>query len=564
MRRTKKRSLERFFVPTVRQNTTDPVHDGRDVWPYVAIRRQYKSMGKKRIMQAHLQDPFFAQNDGLRRIKKTQVFPQVLPIFSYFAGLLFAVHGVCACCHYSCGLSLLLLMLYDFRFFKVATFCFDVCFAHSWLSLDELQEVVTGNGFHFTGVDYYNKLIDSLLAMNVTPLVTLYHFDMPQAIEDQGGWYSEKTAEVFEQYAKFCYSTFGDRVKLWITINEPYIVAKLGYEQGLIAPGKEEPGFGAYRSAHNMIKAHAKAWHAYNNFFKEKQKGLVSIALNSDWAEPFDPNCSDDREACERYLKFYLDWFAKPIFVDGDYPAVMKSEISKKSKEGLTTSRLPEFTDGEKNMIKGTADFFCLNYYTTRKVKPISTNQSGPSYDSDMGGEGIKDPQWPIAGVEWLAVVPWGLRRLLAYIKALPYAKPWLPIVQRLQFKTLTMTYKGMHNLSPPYICDMVSRYIRTRNLRSSQDLLLCSPLISSSHIRIQDFSRASPILWNSLPHHIRLLPTIESFKNNLKTHLFQQAYSLQDPQPTEPPHNQLYPLLVYLHPSPADCQYEFIDTKHD
>ncbi|CAJ0938940.1 unnamed protein product [Ranitomeya imitator] len=70
MRRTKKRFIERFFVPTVRQNTTDPVHDGRDVWPSVTIRRQYKSMGKKRILRAHLQDPFLVQNDGLRRNAK--------------------------------------------------------------------------------------------------------------------------------------------------------------------------------------------------------------------------------------------------------------------------------------------------------------------------------------------------------------------------------------------------------------------------------------------------------------------------------------------------------------
>ncbi|CAJ0957270.1 unnamed protein product, partial [Ranitomeya imitator] len=104
----------------------------------------------------------------------------------------------------------------------------------------------------------------------------------------------------------------------------------------------------------------------------------------------------------------------------------------------------------------------------------------------------------------------------------------WLPIAQRLQFKTLTLTYKAIHNLSPPYICDMVSRYLPTRDLRSSQDLLLYSPLISSSHNRIQDFSRASPILWNSLPQHIRLAPTIETFKKNLKPHLFRQAYSLQ------------------------------------
>ncbi|CAJ0963141.1 unnamed protein product, partial [Ranitomeya imitator] len=89
------------------------------------------------------------------------------------------------------------------------------------------------------------------------------------------------------------------------------------------------------------------------------------------------------------------------------------------------------------------------------------------------------------------------------------------------------MTYKAIHNLSPPYICDLVSRYFPARNLRSSQDLLLYSPPISSSHNRIQDFSRASPLLWNSLPQHIRLSPTIETFKKNLKTHLFRQAYNL-------------------------------------
>ncbi|CAJ0950736.1 unnamed protein product [Ranitomeya imitator] len=73
------------------------------------------------------------------------------------------------------------------------------------------------------------------------------------------------------------------------------------------------------------------------------------------------------------------------------------------------------------------------------------------------------------------------------------YTLHWHPIAQRLQFKTLTMTYKAIHNMSPPYICDLVSRYLPTRNLRSYQDLLLYSPLISSSHNRIQDFSRASP-----------------------------------------------------------------------
>ncbi|XP_075050832.1 cytosolic beta-glucosidase-like [Mixophyes fleayi] len=288
-------------------------------------------------------------------------------------------------------------------------------FSLSWSRL--LPDGTTGF-INQKGVNYYNKLIDSLLEMKVTPLVTLYHFDTPQAIEDQGGWNSENTVAIFEQYAKFCYSTFGDRVKLWITINEPHVVSKFSYEEGLFAPGNKELGFGAYRSAHNMLKAHAKAWHAYNNFFRDKQKGFVSIALNSDWAEPLDPNSLADKEATERYLTFNLQWFAKPIFIDGDYPTVMKSEISRKSKEeGLTTSRLPEFTNEEKTMIKGTADFFCLNYYTTRKIRPLTSTVSEPSFNSDMGAEGIKDPEWPESGVEWLCVVPWGLRKLLAYIK---------------------------------------------------------------------------------------------------------------------------------------------------
>ncbi|CAJ0918399.1 unnamed protein product [Ranitomeya imitator] len=104
----------------------------------------------------------------------------------------------------------------------------------------------------------------------------------------------------------------------------------------------------------------------------------------------------------------------------------------------------------------------------------------------------------------------------------------YVRVTRRLHYKTLTMTYKAIHNLSPPYICDLVSRYLPTRNLRSSQDLLLYSPLISSSHNRIQDFSRVSPLLWNPLPQDIRLSPTIETFKKNLKTHLFRQAYNLQ------------------------------------
>ncbi|KAJ6659401.1 hypothetical protein lerEdw1_019133 [Lerista edwardsae] len=271
----------------------------------------------------------------------------------------------------------------------------------------------------FLGVDYYDKVIDSLLASGVAPVVTLFHFDLPQCLEDQGGWQSDAVVKAFDNYAQFCFRTFGDRVKLWITINEPYVLAELGYEKGVMAPGIKEPGTGAYLAAHNLIRAHATAWHSYDTLFRAKQSGFVSIALNSDWAEPFNPADPADQEAAKRHMAFCLDWFATPIFLDGDYPAIMKSQISAVSKrQGCLSSRLPEFTKEEKIMIKGTTDFFSLNYYTTRRIKHQDTTHDQPSMTADKEAEQVTDPSWPVAtGSSWLAVVPWGLRRLLKYIK---------------------------------------------------------------------------------------------------------------------------------------------------
>lgn len=157
-----------------------------------------------------------------------------------------------------------------------------------------------------TGVQYYNKVIDDLLTSNVSPMVTLYHFDLPQALQDQGGWKSPGIASLFDNYAQFCFQTFGDRVKLWITINEPQVCAKLGHEDGIHAPGLKEKGTAAYLVGHNMLRAHAMAWHSYNSRYRSEQKGAVSIALNSDWCEPLNQGCPKDIAATERDLAFKL------------------------------------------------------------------------------------------------------------------------------------------------------------------------------------------------------------------------------------------------------------------
>ncbi|XP_006629933.1 cytosolic beta-glucosidase [Lepisosteus oculatus] len=296
----------------------------------------------------------------------------------------------------------------------------EIGLTHYRLSLSWSRLLPDGTTHHINqkGVDYYNKIVNDLLANNVTPMVTLYHFDLPQALQDKDGWKSEQIVDVFDNYAKFCFSTFGDRVKLWLTLNEPYVCATLGYEDGSFAPGVKDPGQSVYQVGHNMLKAHAKAWHSYNTFFRQEQKGLVSLALNSDWAEHCDPNNPEDVAATERYMAFMLDWFANPVFVNGDYPIIMKAQIEARSKmQGFPRSRLPEFTEEEKHRIKGTADFFALNYYTSRKVKFSKSPPDKVSFETDLEAEGKKDPSWPISGVSWLAVVPWGLRKLLKYIK---------------------------------------------------------------------------------------------------------------------------------------------------
>uniref|UniRef100_A0A3P9HUI2 Glucosidase, beta, acid 3 (gene/pseudogene) n=1 Tax=Oryzias latipes TaxID=8090 RepID=A0A3P9HUI2_ORYLA len=291
---------------------------------------------------------------------------------------------------------------------------------HYRLSLSWARLLPDGTTRHVNqkGVQYYNKVIDDLLACNVSPMVTLYHFDLPQALQDRGGWLSPTIATLFDDYAKFCFQTFGDRVRLWITINEPYVCAKLGHEDGIHAPGLKEKGTSAYVVGHNMLRAHAMAWHSYDSGYRAEQRGAVSLALNSDWFEPLDGDCSEDAAAAERELSFTLGWFAWPVFVTGDYPEMMRYAIdAQSSRLGYAgASRLPKFSEDDPAVL-GTADFFALNYYTSRKVKAGRGREETLSMKCDRDADNVLDPSWPVCGVSWLAVVPHGLRKLLQYIK---------------------------------------------------------------------------------------------------------------------------------------------------
>lgn len=266
------------------------------------------------------------------------------------------------------------------------------------------------------GVDYYNRLIDGLVESNIFPMVTLFHWDLPQALQDIGGWEDASLIELFNSYADFCFQTFGDRVKFWMTFNEPMYQAWLGYGSGDFPPNVKDPGWAPYRIGHALIKAHARVYHTYDEKYRQKQKGVISLSLSAHWAEPKSPEVPRDVEAADRMLQFSLGWFAHPIFRNGDYPEAMKWKVGNRSElQHLATSRLPRFTEEEKRYVRATADVFCLNTYSSRIVRYTTPRLNPPSYQDDQETIEEEDPSWPSTALNRAA--PWGMRRLLNWIK---------------------------------------------------------------------------------------------------------------------------------------------------
>ncbi|XP_056648737.1 myrosinase 1-like [Diorhabda sublineata] len=255
------------------------------------------------------------------------------------------------------------------------------------------------------GVGYYKNLIAELKANNIEPLITIIHGDLPQVLDDIGGYYSPSFPDWITDFARVAFKEFGDDVKYWFTFNEPYEVC--------IWDGAEK----AYNCAANLLKAHAKIWHMYNEEFRATQQGKLSMVLNLNWYEP-ETNSTEDITAAETMLQFSWGFFAHPLYY-GDWPEIMKTRIAYRSKlEGYNQSRLPEFTAEEIEYIKGTNDFFSLNTYTTSMVRAIPEPEIGqPDTTKDTGVYTYQPDDWPSAASPWLKIVPWGIRKLLKWLK---------------------------------------------------------------------------------------------------------------------------------------------------
>lgn len=216
------------------------------------------------------------------------------------------------------------------------------------------------------GIAHYNSLIDQVLAAGLTPLVTLYHWDLPLGLQrEYGGWLSSRVEADFAAYADLCFALFGDRVKKWATLNEPWTAALHGYVTGVFAPGRcsdrarcseGNSSTEGYLAAHHMLLAHAAAVQLYRANYQEAQRGLIGIVLNQDFAVPLRPDNPNDVAAAQRRNEFAQGWFADPLTF-GRYPQSMVD---------LVGARLPQFTADEQLLLAGSYDFMGLNHYSSK------------------------------------------------------------------------------------------------------------------------------------------------------------------------------------------------------
>ncbi|CAL1403835.1 unnamed protein product [Linum trigynum] len=288
-------------------------------------------------------------------------------------------------------------------------------------------------GVNQLGVKFYNDLINELISNGIKPFVTLLHFDPPQALEDEyGGLLSPTFVDDFVVYADFCFETFGDRVKKWVTINEPNSYTMNAYDFGKFAPGRCSGWMGnnctgtatgggdsstePYVVGHHFLLAHATTVKLYRKKYQARQKGEIGITIATHWFEPKYRSIPSSQVAASRALDFLFGWLVHPITY-GEYPKSMRSMVG---------DRLPKFTDEQSEMLKGSIDFLGLNYYTMNYAENtppqlLAAATTNPSYSTDsravLSTEKDGIPIGTPTALDWLFICPKGFQKLLLHIK---------------------------------------------------------------------------------------------------------------------------------------------------
>ncbi|RMF82564.1 MAG: glycosyl hydrolase family protein, partial [Planctomycetota bacterium] len=245
------------------------------------------------------------------------------------------------------------------------------------------------------GLDFYDRLIDELLAAGIQPLITLYHWDLPAALQHElSGWACDDLPEIFADYADAMFGRYADRVKFWLTLNEPWVVVDAGYFHGTHAPGVRDRALG-YRVGHNLLRAHAYAVERFRA--RTRDDGAISFALNTTYSFP-DRDIPADHEAAQRAMLAFGGWFADPAHF-GDYPTVLRERLG---------DLLPRFSERDASLLRGSMDFIALNYYTSDRIR------HAPG-DGPLEIRHVPMPHVPKTEMDW-PILPSGLYHLLRWL----------------------------------------------------------------------------------------------------------------------------------------------------
>jgi beta-glucosidase len=238
------------------------------------------------------------------------------------------------------------------------------------------------------GLDFYDRLVEALLEKNIKPYATLYHWDLPQALEDRGGWYSRDTVAAFELYAEAVLRRLGDRVEAWITLNEPWVQAWHGYANGVHAPGRNDGPGGAVKAGHHLLLAHGRGMEVIRSLVKGCPAG---ITLDFSPIYPASDSAADLR-AVDRADAVKNRWFLEPV-VRGSYPNTAPDLLE----------HLPDAFENDLAVISVPIDFLGVNYYS----RAVVAADPATGMDQPVHVEGVArtDSGWE--------VFPDGLRVLL-------------------------------------------------------------------------------------------------------------------------------------------------------
>jgi beta-glucosidase len=247
------------------------------------------------------------------------------------------------------------------------------------------------------GIDFYRRLCEGLRERGIVPMATLYHWDLPQAVHDDGGWASRDTAFRFAEYADIAYEALGDLVDSWLTQNEPWVTAFEGYGYGTKAPGEQDWPT-ALGVAHHLLLSHGLAVRAFRG--RRGWKGEIGIALNLTPAYPLN-GTAEDRAAAQLMDGFHNRWFLDPV-LRGGYPVDMVDDLERRF------GPLEAIRPGDLETIAEPIDFLGVNYYFSARV------YADP--DEPVLGVSVAPPVETTTAMGW-EVTPNSLYELLLRVK---------------------------------------------------------------------------------------------------------------------------------------------------